>query len=45
MNECGYEWDDEDSIPGCFGEHECILEAGHDGDHECECGETCTDGD
>lgn len=32
---CKFEWESD------YEEHECSLSEGHDGEHECQCGETC----
>ena len=42
---CGYQWEatfyDEGADDDvCEGDHECILDEGHDGEHECFCGDT-----
>ena len=43
---CGYEWgggpfpDDYEIPDECEGEHVCILELDHDGEHECACSES-----
>lgn len=36
---CGYTWED-DADHHDDREHVCILNAGHDGEHECHCGES-----
>jgi len=40
MNCCEHTWEsDEEDGEHLDNEHECVLDEGHDGEHECFCGE------
>jgi hypothetical protein len=40
MSYCGYTWEQDIGEDKENEEHECILDKDHDGEHECECGES-----